>query len=95
LHLACPAHAKAFCPDWRLRHADRGFGNWIRVEAMTPKFIQLLEQCITDGVILGHTRAYKHNDAPSKSDINEAIVREVLNELHEWFDFDETKEKQA
>jgi hypothetical protein len=38
------------------------------------------------------TRAYKHNDAPSKADINEAIVREVLNELHEWFDFDETKE---
>ena len=56
---------------------------------MTPKFIQLLEQCITDGVILGHTRAYKHNDAPSKADINEAIVREVLNELHEWFDFEE------
>jgi hypothetical protein len=57
--------------------------------SMTPKFIQLLEQCITDGVILGHTRAYKHNDAPSKADINEAIVREVLNELHEWFDFEE------
>jgi hypothetical protein len=63
--------------------------------SMTPKFIQLLEQCITDGVILGHTRAYKHDDAPTKADINEAIVREVLNELHEWFDFDETKEKQA
>jgi hypothetical protein len=61
-------------------------------EDMTPKFIQLLEKCITDGVILGHTRAYKHNDAPSKADINESIVREVLNEVHEWFDFDETKE---
>ena len=60
---------------------------------MTPKFIQLLEKCITDGVILGHTRAYKHNDAPSRADINESIVREVLNELHEWFDFDETKEQ--
>ena len=60
---------------------------------MTPKFTQLLEQCILDGVTLGHTRAYKHNDAPSKADINEAIVRAVLNELHEWFDFDETKEQ--
>jgi hypothetical protein len=60
--------------------------------SVTPKFIQLLEQCITDGVVLGHTRAYKHNDAPSKADINEAIVREVLNELHEWFDFDEEKQ---
>jgi hypothetical protein len=59
---------------------------------MTPKFIQLLEKCITDGVTFGHTRAYKHNDFPSKADINESIVREVLNEVHEWFDFDETKE---
>jgi hypothetical protein len=29
---------------------------------MTPKFMQLLEQCVQDGVILGHKRAYKHND---------------------------------
>ena len=47
---------------------------------MTPKFTQLLEQCILDGVILGHKRAYKHNDAPSESDINQSIVNEVLNE---------------
>jgi hypothetical protein len=56
---------------------------------MTPKFMRLLEECITNGVVLGHTRVYKHNDAPSKADINESIVREVLNEIHEWFDFDE------
>jgi hypothetical protein len=60
---------------------------------MTPKFLQLLETCILDGVVIGHTRAYKHNDAPSTADINESIVNEVLNEIHEWFDFDETKEK--
>jgi len=60
---------------------------------MTPKFTQLLEQCITDGVILGHERAYKHNEAPSQSDINQSIVTEVFNEIHEWFDFDELKEK--
>ena len=61
---------------------------------MTPKFTQLLEKCITDGVTLGHTRAYKHNDAPSKAAINESIVREVFNEVREWFDFDEILEKQ-
>ena len=60
---------------------------------MTPKFTQLLEQCITDGVVLGHKRAYKYNDAPSESDINQSIVNEVLNEIHEWFDFDEAKLK--
>jgi len=56
---------------------------------MTPKFMQLLEQCVLDGVILGHKRAYKHNDAPSESDINMSIVQEVMNEIHEWFDCDE------
>jgi hypothetical protein len=61
-------------------------------EHMTPKFTQLLETCILDGVILGHKRAYKYNDAPSESDINQSIVNEVLNEIHEWFDFDEPKE---
>jgi len=49
----------------------------------------LLEQCVLDGVILGHKRAYKHNDAPSESDINMSIVQEVMNEIHEWFDCDE------
>lgn len=61
---------------------------------MTPKFIQLLETCIIDGVTLGHTRAYKHNDSPARHEINESIVNEVLSELHEWFEFDELKEKQ-
>jgi len=61
---------------------------------MTPKFTQLLEKCILDGVVLGHTRAYKHDSAPSEADINQSIVNEVLNEIHEWFDFDEAKLKE-
>jgi hypothetical protein len=60
---------------------------------VTPKFTQLLEQCILDGVILGHKRAYKYTSAPSESDINQSIVNEVLTELHEWFDFDGAKNK--
>jgi hypothetical protein len=58
---------------------------------MTPKFTQLLETCIIDGVTMGHIKAYKHNDSPSKSEINEAIVNAVLLEIYEWFDFDEVK----
>ena len=61
---------------------------------MKPKFLQLLEQCILDGVVLGHKRAYKHNDTPSEADINESIVNEVLNNIHEWFDFDEHQPKE-
>lgn len=58
---------------------------------MTPKFMQLLEKCIYNGIILGHKRACKHNPSPSEGDINESIYNEVLNEIHEWFDFDESK----
>ena len=61
---------------------------------MTPKFTQLLEKCILDGVVLGHKRAYKHDSTPTDSDINQSIVNEVLNEIHEWFDFDEAKLKE-
>lgn len=60
---------------------------------MTPKFIQLLEVCISDGIQMGHNRAYKHTDAPERHVINEAIFNAVLEEIHEWFDFDEMKEK--
>jgi hypothetical protein len=60
---------------------------------MKPKFVQLLETCIIDGVTMGHARAYKHNDSPNEAEINEAIVNAVLLEIHEWFDFDEEKEK--
>ena len=61
---------------------------------MTPKFTQLLEKCILDGVVLGHKRAYKHDSTPSETDINGSIVNEVLNEIHEWFDFDEAKREE-
>lgn len=60
---------------------------------MKPKFVQLLETCIMDGVTMGHARAYKHDDSPTKAQINEAIVNAVLLEIHEWFDFDEEQEK--
>ena len=55
---------------------------------MKPKFMRLLETCIVDGVVMGHNRAYKHNDSPEQYEINQSIVEEVLNEIHEWFDID-------
>lgn len=60
-------------------------------KTMKPKFMQLLERCIVNGVILGHNRAYKHNATPERYEINQSICNEVMNEIHEWFDFDEGK----
>jgi hypothetical protein len=59
---------------------------------MKPKFMQLLDKCIVDGVEFGHNQAYKHNPTPERHQINEAIVHAVMNEIHEWFDLDEVRE---
>ena len=69
-------------------------GHCCKAEAnkeMKPKFMQLLEKCILDGVVFGHERAYKHNPTPERYEINQSICNEVMNEIHEWFDFDEDK----
>ena len=54
---------------------------------MTPKFIPVLEMCIDNGVGLGYSRAFKHNDNPSEEEITDQIKQSIMNELYEWFDF--------
>ena len=56
---------------------------------MKPKASKLLGQCIEDGVALGLNRAYKHTDAPSREQIQQAIEWAVAHEIHEWFDVEE------
>lgn len=59
---------------------------------MKPKAFELLQRCIEDGISIGHTRAYKHNDAPPPDTINHQIYEAIMNELFEWFDFPEGNE---
>lgn len=55
---------------------------------MTPKFMQLLEMCLQNGIKRGLARAYKHTDEPSAVDIENALLLEITNEIYEWFDTD-------
>ena len=55
---------------------------------MKPKVYQLLMQCIEDGVEFGYHRASKHTDTPSDDDIKQSIIREIDNQICEWFDFE-------
>ena len=59
---------------------------------MKPKLWPLLDMCIESGVTLGLNRAYKHDDNPSTEVIKEHIQREIINQIYEWFDFEEDKE---
>jgi hypothetical protein len=41
--------------------------------------------------MLGWNRAHKHDATPEDEAIRNAIEQAVLNEICEWFDFDEVK----
>ncbi len=56
---------------------------------LVPKTYQLLERCIEDGIAMGYTRAFKHDSCPSEDTIKDNIQREVMNEIHQWFDIKE------
>lgn len=56
---------------------------------MRPKTFQLLERCVEYGVGRGYTRAHKHTDSPTEDQIKEQIQSCIMDEICEWFDFDE------
>lgn len=56
---------------------------------MTPKFYELLERCIEDGLELGWNRAHKHSDCPNKLTLCDEQRVAILGQIHEWFDFPE------
>jgi len=56
---------------------------------MKPKFHRLLEQCVEDGVYMGLQRAHVNGEGVSTDHIANHVILEVMNELSEWFDFEE------
>jgi hypothetical protein len=49
----------------------------------------VLRRAVEDGVAYGWRRAHKHSDAPGAETIDEQIVTAVLNEICQYFDFDD------
>jgi len=60
---------------------------------MKPQILKLFEKCIEDGVSLGYSRAYKHNDAPTEQTVTQEITKAIEHELYEWFEFDDGHRK--
>ena len=56
---------------------------------MKPKFYQLLEKCISDGIENGIYRYNKHTDQPLTvpDNLKEQIAASISNELSQWFTF--------
>ena len=55
---------------------------------MKPKSMHVLEMCIENGVNLGVSRAFKHNDNPPRELLAEKVEQAIWEQLHEWFDFE-------
>ena len=59
---------------------------------MKPKFRNVLELAIGEGVRYGYSRAFKHNLNPTENDIVEHVIEQVINSLDDWFDFEENND---
>ena len=51
----------------------------------------VLERCVEVGIKLGLNRARKHQEAPTEAEVVETILRAVMDEVEEWFVFEEDR----
>ena len=49
----------------------------------------VLERCVEVGIKLGLNRARKHQEAPTEAEVVQAIQRAIMDEVEEWFIFEE------
>lgn len=56
---------------------------------MRVRAYDVLRRAIEEGVEYGWRRAHKHTDAPDTETIKDQIVIGILNEVSEYFDFDD------
>lgn len=59
---------------------------------MKPKSYLLLTRCIEEGVTYGWSHAHKHTEHPTEDFVKDSIAEAVINEICEWFDFEERGE---
>ena len=56
---------------------------------MKVKMYNLISECVDRGTQRGYRRAHKHLDNPDEVSIVDNIQREIMNELCEYFDFND------
>ena len=60
---------------------------------MTPDAYKVLVLAVETGVALGVRRAFKHDAKPSDEAIIAAVEQAVIDEICEWFRFDQEDNK--
>jgi len=56
---------------------------------MKPKFRNVLEMALEEGVRFGWNRVHKHNPNPDVDSAADAIVGEIMNSFDSWFEFED------
>lgn len=56
---------------------------------MKVKIHALLSECIERGILRGYQRSYKHTDSPNELSICENIHDAIMEDICEFFDFDD------
>jgi hypothetical protein len=46
----------------------------------------VLDRAVTEGVLIGYRRAFKHVEEPTEEQIVAAIQNAVTTSIYEWFD---------
>lgn len=54
-----------------------------------PKSYAILQRAVEEGCKMGYNRAHKYTDTPDQAQIEDSIVREVMNAICEVFYFEE------
>ena len=55
---------------------------------MKAKTRTILEIAISQGILLGYGRAFKHDPNPSEERIQAAIMNQIMNSIDDYFDFE-------
>jgi hypothetical protein len=56
---------------------------------MVAKEYNVMQMAVSAGVEYGYNRAHKHTDSPSEDQIKEFIIKAVMDDICEWFVFEE------
>lgn len=60
---------------------------------MRVRSYEVFRRAIEEGVAYGWRRAHKHTDKPAEGTIKDEIVEGILNEVCEYFDFDDHRDE--
>lgn len=56
---------------------------------MRVKEYRVLDMAVETGALVGVSRAFKHTDEPTNEQIAEQVRIAVMNEVCEWFEFED------